>query len=478
MSIMQDPRVARHIISRQDVGVVVDLPEEDIAMLFAFFSRSSSTIEEVALKMFDAGVLESTGGEHRNPSDRATKFHQEKTIGFGHKSVADHAVVHLFVRNCSILAARDFMTARLVAATEKSTRYVDFSAAEFVMPDEIPHGMRDEYGTHCDACINEYASILTLAEEAIRTAAGERKDPWTEKGWDAAIKKRALDAVRDLLPASIRTNFGMSVNATAAREMFDKRQTSGSAEVTALTARLRWICRKVHPTLIPREPRPIRRQPSLPVAVPRAWSDVPTNVAVSKMHDWRLIQLATGWPVSSLIPRWTNLRSHHMPPDRSSEFAQYMISMNLPFTVARDLGRHRMMTSVWGDLHPNNGYQVDPIMRDITLADAIPQIGLLSLTHRSLLQAAGRRLESLARRLSPMVLQYACPLATSVPTVWLVSLRELVHIIGLRTAPQGAATYREVAQEISSSVSTTDSPIAPVLKSCTNTERILIGRPG
>lgn len=472
-----DPRVARHIIWQgPDVGCVVGLHEEDVAMLFAMFSRSTGTIEETMSKMFQNRVLESTDTERRVPSEKAVKFHTEKTVGFGHKSVADHAIVHPFVERCSILAARDFMTARLIAATEKSTRFVDFSAVGFITPQEIPLSLVDEYENHCARCVTGYSDIMSMAVDAIRTAAGERKDPWTESGWESAIKKRALDAVRDLLPASVKTNFGMTASATSIREMLDKRRTESSIEVSIIADRMNGACNRACPTLIPLEPRVVPRELRRAM-FHRGWKEVQPSVVVKPTHDWRMIDRMIGC-ADELINTWTYERAYHMPPDRSSEFVQYMVQMNVPFSVARDLGRHRMMTSSWGMLGPDNGFQTDPIMRDKQLAERFPQIGLLSVAHRSLLASTGRRLNSLSRRLSPVALQYACPLATSVPTVWLVSLRELVHIFGLRTTPQGAATYREIVQKLSAAVALADPMVSGIVNSCTNTDKILIGRPG
>ena len=47
---------------------------------------------------------------------------------------------------------------------------------------------------------------------------------------------------------------------------------------------------------------------------------------------------------------------------------------------------------------------------------------------------------------SPLEAQYVVPLGYRLRTLWTLNLRELVHVIELRSAKQGHVSYRRVAQ--------------------------------
>jgi thymidylate synthase ThyX len=66
---------------------------------------------------------------------------------------------------------------------------------------------------------------------------------------------------------------------------------------------------------------------------------------------------------------------------------------------------------------------------------------------RAALQEAAGTWEALAQR-HPMEAQYAVPLAYRVRTLWTMNLRELFHVVELRSGRQGHASYRRVAQEL------------------------------
>ena len=66
-----------------------DLTEEQIAVAFAMTSRRPEAFDEIAKQV---------------SQEKAADFHERWVLGYGHGSVAEHAVVHLAVENVSRLA--------------------------------------------------------------------------------------------------------------------------------------------------------------------------------------------------------------------------------------------------------------------------------------------------------------------------------------------------------------------------------------
>ena len=261
-----DDFIDRYLTIEGPCTVVRGLPEEVVAMLFAFFSRSKYGIKDTLRVMIQKGDLEPPPAPPDPTSERSRKFHERMTIGYGHKSVADHAQVHWCLEGVSAIVERDVLSSRLVAASSKSTRFVNFRDAGFVVPQEWPSDLKGEYIAHCEDLLNHYESLVPLATDAMRTLTpyeGPAKEVWEkERGWEKATEKRALDMVRDLLPASVKTNFGVTCSATALREILDKRQTPDDRttdEVRWCAESTRRAARSVLPTLIPEERRTVPR---------------------------------------------------------------------------------------------------------------------------------------------------------------------------------------------------------------------------
>ena len=82
------------------------LPEEVIAVLFAYYSRSRDSLRRNLLKLLTAGDLALLGHpptagtaqpDLAQARDKARQFHEKWVVGYGHASVAEHAVAHLAV---------------------------------------------------------------------------------------------------------------------------------------------------------------------------------------------------------------------------------------------------------------------------------------------------------------------------------------------------------------------------------------------
>src|SRR5512144_1923531 len=129
-------RIAPYVSSlTDDVFALSGLPEEVIAVLFAYYSRSRDDLRTNLARLLADQEIDVTGAPQRAfglASEKARAFHEKWVVGYGHASVAEHAVVHLAVENVSIIASKVIEDLRLGSFTEKSTRYVVFDQHAFV----------------------------------------------------------------------------------------------------------------------------------------------------------------------------------------------------------------------------------------------------------------------------------------------------------------------------------------------------------
>ena len=85
-----------------------ELTEEQVAVAFAMTSRSPDSFDVIA---------------ERVSEEKAASFHDKWVLGYGHSSVAEHAILHLAVEDISRVAADAIEDCRLASYTEKSSRY-------------------------------------------------------------------------------------------------------------------------------------------------------------------------------------------------------------------------------------------------------------------------------------------------------------------------------------------------------------------
>ncbi|MBI3744443.1 MAG: FAD-dependent thymidylate synthase, partial [Chloroflexi bacterium] len=84
------------------------MSQEQIAVVFAMTSRNPQSFDEIAKVVTES---------------KAADFNEKWVVGYGHASVAEHAVLHMAVENLSRLACDVLEDNRLASYTEKSSRY-------------------------------------------------------------------------------------------------------------------------------------------------------------------------------------------------------------------------------------------------------------------------------------------------------------------------------------------------------------------
>jgi hypothetical protein len=125
-------------------------------------------------------------------------------------------------------------------------------------------------------------------------------------------------------------------------------------------------------------------------------------------------------------------------PGRALERGDYRFDILSDYGAFRDLQRHRLLTVEWQDLSPAHGY---------TMPGAVVDAGGEARYAAAMGRSAGLY-DVLVQRFSPEQAAYAVALAYRVRYVLQCNAREAMHVIELRTSPQGHPEYRKVCQQM------------------------------
>ena len=452
-----------------------NLPEEVVAVLFAYYSRSRESLRRNLLKLIrerdidlDARLDTSSLGaaELTTAQEKARQFHEKWVVGYGHASVAEHAVVHLAIEDVSIIATKIIEDTRLASYTEKSTRYVLFDGEKFC---RVPRLMRSPHaGLYEDTVrflFNTYVALVPQVVACIK-ARVPRRAAQGERAYETACHAKAYDLLRYLLPAATLTNLGLTINARALEHLLTKLLSDPLEEVHHVGAAMKHEAEKVVPTLLKyadynayrAETDQAMRQlgqdvlaeagpPETPaVTLVRFPVDAEEQLAAAILYgytdiSWLQIVEQVGKldaeARTRIIDEYLRRRGPHDQPLRALEHLYYSFDLVLDYGAYRDIQRHRMATQTRQSLSTRYGYSVPDDLVAYGFGD----------TFQTCMERAALAYNRIAGEY-PLEAQYVLPLAYRIRVLFTWNLRELFHFIQLRSAKQGHFSYRRVAQQV------------------------------
>jgi hypothetical protein len=124
-------------------------------------------------------------------------------------------------------------------------------------------------------------------------------------------------------------------------------------------------------------------------------------------------------------------------PGRAIERPRYRFDVLADYGAFRDLQRHRTLTIEWQELSPRHGY---------TRPEAVDAAGIAPRFDEAMGRSAA--LYDVLRERYPAEAPYAVCLAYKVRFVIDLNARAAMHMLELRTSPQGHPAYRSVAQQM------------------------------
>ena len=114
-------------------------------------------------------------------------------------------------------------------------------------------------------------------------------------------------------------------------------------------------------------------------------------------------------------------------PGRAFERTGYRFDVLADYGAFRDLQRHRMLTIEWQPLTPDHGYVTPGAVDDAGVAERVRRGD----------GALGRALRRAGADAFPAQAAYAVSLAYRMRYVMQMNAREAMHLLELRTGPQG-----------------------------------------
>ena len=212
-----------------------ELSPETIAVAFAKTSRFPDSFRDIAADLTD---------------EKSAQFHEKWVVGYGHASVAEHAVLHLAIENASRIAMEAIESNRLASYTEKSTRYQKWDEDSFYTPDELhEHPLREDFVATCRMLFTTYMTSLEPVKAVIATQV-PRRDDEKEGAYDRRIRSRYVDVCRFILPAASLANVGMTANGRVLENAIRKWLSSPLAEVRAIGETVKQVAQGELPTLV------------------------------------------------------------------------------------------------------------------------------------------------------------------------------------------------------------------------------------
>jgi|GEM_PF-450119 len=226
------------------VYAIVGLPEEFIATLFAWVSRSPKSFKQhlqIALKDHDIrGRIES----FKELDEKARKFHEKWTVGYGHSSVAEHAVAHVGIESISRLASAELELANsFLSITEYSQRYQKPERGQWHNPiDKESENIRITVEEFFHKAFDAFEQLIKGVFEYLKKTYPEEKD--------SVLEKLAFEDARYVLPLSMYTQLGMTANGRAWRDALAVLGNSKHKESQKLAEDIRTEISKVLPVLL------------------------------------------------------------------------------------------------------------------------------------------------------------------------------------------------------------------------------------
>lgn len=461
--------LSRHVSSlEKDIYALKNLPPEVISVLFAYVSRSPASFRDNLLKLLKQGELLPKGAftEARDyfaaAEKKAAKFHEKWVVGFGHKSVAEHAVCSAAIENISILASKVIEDSRLAAFTEKSTRYQFFDRTKYYKPEKIMESkFAQEYERVMNSLFDFYVESTQKMIEFMKKKFPRPKS-MNEKFYESITKARACDVLRYALPASTLTNIGMTANAREWEHVIVKMLSHPLEEVNQIALQLKEECGKILPTLLK-----AAEKSDYFFETEKRMLSFAKNFALKPNNNKEVELVLSGKnPEAKLVASILYRYSQHSfkqaleqalkmsqsqkekvidefmkgiqseQPLRELEHVYFTFDILVDFGAFRDIQRHRMCTQTTQLLTTDHGYSA---LREII------DCGLQGKFNECMHSA--KKLFDSMRKEMPFEAQYCVPLAFKKRVLFTWNLRELWHFIKLRSGKAGHESYRRIAQQ-------------------------------
>ena len=432
-----------------------DLSPETIAVAFAKTSRSPESFRDIVEELSD---------------EKSAKFHEKWVVGYGHASVAEHAVLHVAIENVSRLAIECIESNRLASYTEKSTRYQKWDPDGYFTPRRLAASRHAAvYGETCARLFDAYHRSLEPLLRLMRERY-PRKEGESEARWDGRIRSKYVDVSRYLLPMSALANVGMTANARVLESAIRKMLSHPLEEVREIGAEVKKVALAETPTLVKyAESAPYLAETEAGL---RAWGAEPEAEGIaaggrsvegavrlvgyeadgedrflaaclfrfgeaSIEQALAAVQAMPAEQRAELAEAALGRLGRHDTPLRELEHVTYTFEAVMDQGAYFEVKRHRMMTQTPQRLTARLGYAAPRAIDDAGFREAYDEA----------MRAAAEAYEEIAADF-PEEAAYVVPNGFNRRLLMTLNLRELFHFCELRGAANAHFAVRRIAGQM------------------------------
>jgi len=476
------------------VFAIITPRQVDRGALMSRYSRSDKTMRKIFLDEFVT-----------NPN-RGKEFYSKILSEYGDDSVAELGEAQLAVEWISNIAAKKIEDGRIgLSYLEKSSRYIPFDKKignkyNYYRDERILKSKyADVYIESCDNAFDVYSKSIDLMQKFIAEiepiddfvyfdSISNSEKPFSrltnqqdiesaKKVYRSTVRSRALDILRNLLPAATLTNLGITGNGRAFEYLLTKLYCSELTELRDLANLLNSELDCVIPSFIkrvnekhgkslqlfitntnmeiskmtdkylgnlqpdysPQDVRLIDYTDSKDALVKVASAILYENAHGQSLYDIiKLVKSFTQEKIKEIIFSYTKFRGNRRHrPGRAFEMVEYLFEMFTNFGMFRDLHRHRILTIERQLLSTKHGFDTP---KEVVYSG-------IEKDFKDCMYLSDNVYRKLAKTM-PYEAQYAVNFAYKYPYFIKINLRELYHMVELRTIAQGHPDYRYICQEI------------------------------
>ncbi|MEP7048654.1 MAG: FAD-dependent thymidylate synthase [Ilumatobacteraceae bacterium] len=463
------------------VFALVNLPEVVKGALFARYSRSSKSLRRLFLDEF-VGDLDISGDHSVDATiglERAEELYEKVFFEYGDDSVAQLGGVHLACEQASNVLTKILEWGRLMSYLEQSTRYIAYDSRIggryrfYRDPAVLSSRFGTRYVGDMDRLFDTYSLLLAKVTDHVR-ATVDRDPSDSDFVFRQATRAKALDAVRGVLPAASLSNVGIYGSGQGFENLLLRMRSHPLPEARQYADLMLHELRKVIPSFLRRvdlADRGGRWTNYMTTTRERTAELVDTLFGGTPVEPAPSVQLIdfdpdaedkllaaicyshTNLPESQLLQRVRTLgpterlalirayvgerENRRHKPGRAFERVDYRFDVLSDYGAFRDLQRHRLLTIEWQPLTPNHGY---------TRPDLIDAAGMTEIFDDAMARSAA--LFDLLKDEYPHQASYAVSMAYRLRYSMQFNAREAIHMLELRSSPQGHPAYRSVALEM------------------------------
>jgi len=387
--------------------------------------------------------------------------------------------VHLACEQASNLLTKILEWGRLMSYLEQSTRYISYDNRlggryRFYRDPEVLSGrFGTRYVGDMDRMFDTYSGLVESLTTHVRKVVPQGpKD--SDFIYRQATRAKALDAVRGVLPASALSNVGIYGSGQAYEALLLRMRANPLPEARLYADLMLTELRKVVPSFLRRVDQPDRggrwsqylsdtsidtqhvvhelfateeAEPDESVVLsdfdPEGEDKLLaaicySHLTLSESQIYKKVQGMSHDEKVRLIRAYVGDRTNRRHrPGRAFERTDYRFDVLSDYGAFRDMQRHRMLTIEWQPLTPNHGYVRPDIVDDASQTSAFDEV----------MDRSADLYDALLPEY-PTQAAYAVSMAYRIRYVMQFNAREAMHMLELRSSPQGHPAYRKVALDM------------------------------